>query len=90
VLGIPDGDGYIVVASNFGQDANPGWYYNLRAHPEVSVADGNAEGAYHARVLSGAERESAYQRALSANPGWKRFQKQAGERAIPVVRLDAA
>lgn len=33
VLGTPDGDGFIIVAANFGQRANPACYYNLRAHP---------------------------------------------------------
>jgi deazaflavin-dependent oxidoreductase (nitroreductase family) len=30
VLGIPDGDGFIIVAANFGQRVNPAWYYYLR------------------------------------------------------------
>lgn len=40
VLDIPDGDGFIIVAANFGQRANPAWYHNLRAHPRVCVAAG--------------------------------------------------
>ena len=90
VLGIPDGEGFIVVAANFGQRANPAWYHNLRAHPRVSVVAADAGGTYYARELSGAERERGFQRALSLNPGWRRFQKRAGERAIPVVRLEVS
>jgi deazaflavin-dependent oxidoreductase (nitroreductase family) len=90
VLGIPDRDGFIIVAANFGQRANPAWYHNLRAHPRVSVAAEDAGGTYYARELSGAERERGFQRALSLNPGWQRFQKRAGERAIPVIRLDTS
>jgi hypothetical protein len=48
------------------------------------------DGTYYARELSGAERERGFQRALSLNPGWRRFQKRAGERVIPVVRLDGS
>ena len=73
VLGIPDGDGFIIVAANFGQRVNPAWYYNLRAHPRVSVVARDAEGTYYARELSGAERERGFQRALSRNPRWQRF-----------------
>jgi deazaflavin-dependent oxidoreductase (nitroreductase family) len=40
VLGIPDGDGFVVVGANFGQRANPAWYHNLRAHPRVWVVAG--------------------------------------------------
>jgi deazaflavin-dependent oxidoreductase (nitroreductase family) len=88
VLGIPDGDGLIIVAANFGQHANPAWYHNLRAHPRVSVVADDAEGDYYAHELSGAERERGFERALSLNPGWRRFQKRSGERAIPVIRLE--
>src|SRR4051794_26737032 len=34
VLGLPTDDGVAVIASNFGQHNQPGWYYNLRANPE--------------------------------------------------------
>jgi deazaflavin-dependent oxidoreductase (nitroreductase family) len=90
VLGIPDGDGFIIVAANFGQRANPAWHYNLRAHPRVCVVVGGIESEYHARELSGAERERGFQRALSLNPGWRRFQKWSGQRTIPVMRLDVS
>jgi deazaflavin-dependent oxidoreductase (nitroreductase family) len=90
VLGIPDGDGFIIVAANFGQRANPAWYHNLRAHPLVSVVADDAEGKYYARELSGAERERGFERALALNPGWRRFQKSSGERVIPVIRLDVS
>src|ERR1700747_1928172 len=38
VLGLPTSDGLAVIASNFGQHQHPGWYHNLRANPEGSVA----------------------------------------------------
>ena len=39
VLGLPVDEGMAVIASNFGQHKNPGWYYNLLANPagELSV-----------------------------------------------------
>jgi hypothetical protein len=37
VLGVPEGDRLIVIASNFGQYKNPSWYYNLRAHPHAEI-----------------------------------------------------
>ena len=30
-------DGYVVAASNAGQDRNPAWFYNLKSNPHVSV-----------------------------------------------------
>jgi deazaflavin-dependent oxidoreductase (nitroreductase family) len=37
VLGLPADDRLVLIASNFGKPSNPGWYYNLRAHPHAVV-----------------------------------------------------
>jgi len=37
LVGIPEGENYIVIASNFGNKHHPGWYYNLLAHPKITV-----------------------------------------------------
>ena len=34
VLAMPVDEGLAVIASNYGQEHNPAWYYNLRANPE--------------------------------------------------------
>ena len=34
LVGLPDEENIVLVASNFGRKHNPGWYYNLKAHPE--------------------------------------------------------
>jgi hypothetical protein len=31
VMAVPDGVRFILIASNWGQQRHPGWYYNLRA-----------------------------------------------------------
>ena len=33
----PDGDRIVLVASNYVQHRNPGWYSNLKANPRCSV-----------------------------------------------------
>jgi hypothetical protein len=38
ILGLPDGDRLVVIASNFGRPQHPGWYYNLRAHPLAVIS----------------------------------------------------
>ena len=90
VMGIPDGDGLVVVAANFGQPANPAWYYNVRAFPDVVATLAGVERRYTARELTGEERDGAFARALALNPGWSRFQDHASIRTIPVVRLEPA
>src|SRR3954452_10840670 len=37
VVGLSDGGKIVVIASNYGQAHHPGWYYNLRAHPEATL-----------------------------------------------------
>ncbi len=38
LVGIPDGDRWVVIASNFGQAHHPAWYYNLKKNPQATVA----------------------------------------------------
>ena len=37
VVAVPDGDHLMALGSNWGQRQHPAWYYNLRAHPTVTV-----------------------------------------------------
>jgi hypothetical protein len=37
LVGVPDGERLILVASSFGRSRTPAWSYNLRAHPECQV-----------------------------------------------------
>ena len=63
LLCIPEGDGYILVASRTGLPKHPAWYYNLRANPEIQLFIGGQEKAYVARELKGEERERYWRRA---------------------------
>jgi deazaflavin-dependent oxidoreductase (nitroreductase family) len=88
VLALPDGDGLIVIASNFGRHRHPAWYLNLRANPWAVVAMAGASRAYRARELTGAERDRGFRYGLEVNPGWSRYRQRAGDRTIPVIRLE--
>ena len=87
VLGLPDGEEMIVIASNFGRPRNPAWYHNLRANPRATIVfDGNTREVF-ARELSGAERERDYRRGEEIYPGFTYYLRWAGNRKIPVLRL---
>jgi deazaflavin-dependent oxidoreductase (nitroreductase family) len=88
VVGLPDGDGLVVIASNFGQRRHPAWYHNLRAHPLVSVTVGGVTREYAAREVGGAERDRYYEYGIEVNPGWAQYGRRTGDRRIPVIRLD--
>lgn len=87
LLGVPDGDGFLVIAANFGGESHPAWYFNVRAHPRVTITTGDEQRDYDVRELAGDERSDGYDRALLLNPGWTRFRDRAGSRAIPVFRM---
>ncbi|KZS67690.1 nitroreductase family deazaflavin-dependent oxidoreductase [Mycobacterium ostraviense] len=44
-----DGDSYLIVASNGGADRYPGWYHNLRKHPQCEINVGPRRLAVTAR-----------------------------------------
>ena len=46
-----DGDQYVLVASNGGDDRPPGWLFNVRAKPEVEIQLAQTKMAGTARVL---------------------------------------
>jgi deazaflavin-dependent oxidoreductase (nitroreductase family) len=84
---LPDGgDRVLVIASAGGSPRHPDWYRNLLAHPEVTVESGVFTYRARAEVLTGAERDRAFARAVESDPGWQAYQDRAG-RVIPVVAL---
>ena len=46
-----DGDSYLIVASNGGDDRYPGWYHNLRKRPDVEINVGPKRIAVTARQV---------------------------------------
>jgi deazaflavin-dependent oxidoreductase (nitroreductase family) len=87
VLGLPDGEDTILIASNFGRPRNPGWYYNLRANPNATIVLNGMSREVVAHELSGSEREVGYQRGEEIFPGFTQYRRWAAHRQIPVLRL---
>lgn len=92
LIGIPDEENIILIASNWGQARHPAWYHNLRAHPEVMVTvNGRSQNGralpYTARQLEGAERARCWQKAVSTYAGYAAYVRRANNRQIPVILL---
>jgi deazaflavin-dependent oxidoreductase (nitroreductase family) len=83
-----DGE-YAVVASLGGAPKHPVWYYNLIANPHVELQDGPVRRDYRAREVQGAERDTWWDRAVTAYPGYAEYQKNT-DRTIPVFVLTPA
>ena len=88
LLGIPDGSGVAVIASNFGQARHPGWYYNLRADPEAEIAVRGVTQRVRAVEVDGERRERIWQAGLRAYPGFDQYERRAANREIRVFALD--
>jgi len=84
-----DGASLVIIASRGGDTRNPGWYYNLRANPDVDAVFGKATRRYHAREVDGEERERLWRLAADQYPGYDTYQARAGRR-IPVIVLEPA
>ena len=54
-----EGDGYVVVASNGGQDEPPAWLHNVRATPDVGIQVGRRRSPGHARIVEAGEADYA-------------------------------
>lgn len=87
LVGIPHGDGYILIGSNFGQTHHPAWVYNLRAHPNASLTRNGVTREYIAREVRGGEREACWQKAVNYYAGYEAYKSRAG-REIAVFMFE--
>ncbi|MEM7112826.1 MAG: nitroreductase family deazaflavin-dependent oxidoreductase [Chloroflexota bacterium] len=87
LVGIPNGDKLVIIASNFGQKRNPAWYYNLRANPQATVVINGRSQTMLARETDGAEREQYWETAVATYVGYALYKKKASHRKIPVLLL---
>jgi len=88
LVGLFDGEKIAVIASNFGREHNPGWYYNLKAHPECDVSFKGKSAKYIAREAESGEREKYFQMAVSQYVGYQKYEARAARRQIPVMVLE--
>ena len=85
----PDGDDYLVVASNGGAEQAPGWLHNVRAKPEVEVQIGRQRRRATARVVEPSDPDYArlWRRVNENNRDrYDGYQRQTA-RPIPVVAI---
>ena len=84
-----DGDAYLVVASKGGEPTAPGWYFNLKAKPEIEINVGPKRLPVTARVVGKDDPDYArlWQVVNKNNANrYAGYQKRT-TRPIPVVAL---
>jgi deazaflavin-dependent oxidoreductase (nitroreductase family) len=82
-----DADATIIAASHGGRPTHPSWYYNLRAHPDVSFAD---VPMLATEVQDEAEQQRLWAMGDRLFPAYAVYRRQAAAvgRTIPLIRLE--
>jgi deazaflavin-dependent oxidoreductase (nitroreductase family) len=79
---------YVIIASKGGMPNHPIWFLNLEANPACDLMVGPKAVKARARVAEGDERVRLWDALAEVYPPYHDYQKNAGERVIPVVVLD--
>lgn len=87
IIGVPDGDRLVLLASNYGNPRHPAWYHNLRANPACTVRWRGEELVMHAYEAEGEERERLWELDSTVYPARAAYAQWTGGRRIPVMVL---
>uniref|UniRef100_UPI0037AF2630 nitroreductase family deazaflavin-dependent oxidoreductase n=1 Tax=Streptomyces sp. NPDC050418 TaxID=3365612 RepID=UPI0037AF2630 len=81
-----DGEDYLLVGSNYGNDEHPLWYLNLQANPAVRLQVGTERFEATAETLPPEEKERVWPGLVELFPRYASYRAKT-TRDIPVVRL---
>jgi deazaflavin-dependent oxidoreductase (nitroreductase family) len=87
LIGLLGEEKIALVASSFGREHNPGWYYNLKACPQCTVQFKGTTAEYTAREAHGEEYEKYWRMAVSYYKGYELYAQRAAHRRIPIMIL---
>ena len=88
LYGIPIHHDLALIGSNFGQEKNPAWVYNLQANPEATVEyQGNSVRA-RARPATKVEQSEIWETASQIYLGYPKYRDRASHRTIQVFVLE--
>ena len=86
LLYIRDGSAYVVTASNGGRQRLPGWFFNVRSNPQVTLHLQDTQVSAVAEVAGPEKRKELWTRLLSIAPLYAGYEKHTS-REIPMVIL---
>ncbi len=78
LLAVPLDDGWGLIASRFGSERPPAWYFNLQAEPRASFEVDGVTHPVRAEQLVGPDRERVRYAALAIYPGYAVYEDRAG------------
>jgi deazaflavin-dependent oxidoreductase (nitroreductase family) len=81
-----DGERYVIFASKAGAPTNPGWYHNLKAHPDITIELGGDTIDVLAEEAQGEERDRLFNAQAERSAQFAEYQRKT-DRVIPVITL---
>lgn len=88
LIGLPDGERIILVASSWGRKKHPGWYHNLVKNPKATISTPGRSRDYIARLANSAEAEIYWQKVIALYPGYGVYRVMAKHRQIGLFILE--
>ena len=83
---VQDGERFVVIASKGGAPTHPDWYYNVIAHPDLTIEVGTETFHVHAKVAEEPERTRLYDKMVEMMPAFDDYRHKT-TRKIPVIVL---
>jgi deazaflavin-dependent oxidoreductase (nitroreductase family) len=87
VLYLADGNDFVVINTNAGNEKTPAWSLNLRANPEAEVEVGQRKVKVRSRLAEGEERADLWRRHNEQYSGWDYYESKL-DREIGVFVLE--
>jgi len=87
---VPEGDGWVVIGSAAGADANPNWWLNMVANPNVTVqVNDDVIRVRMQEITNPADYERVWKAVVATNKGYANYPKKTS-RKIPLGWLRPA
>jgi len=81
---VPEGDGWVVIASNGGAKVNPNWWVNMAANPNVTLqVNDQVIKARMQEITNPADRERIWNNVVAGWKGYANYPKKTS-RVIPL------
>ena len=84
-----DGSAYVITASAGGADRHPGWFFNVRSNPNVTIQVKDRQIRAMAEVASPEKKSELWLQLLKVAPNFASYQRRTS-RNIPMVILHLA
>lgn len=76
---------FALIATSWGQEHYPAWFYNLRANPQATCSIAGESRQYTAHEATGEEYERFWQSAVDTYLGYSLYKQRIHGRKIPVI-----